>query len=186
MIKTDRMSEMLYLCLEMEGLVSLASRRSDSAPDEVFELLVDKARRLYELAQMSAQNAGLDVSQTTNRETPVSEKCSVNDDKCNEAESELFEVKEDADIPSIPTASVIAVPGAVQHEPSSHSFTFTLNDRFRFIRELFDGEVNRFDEAIEVLRTMDSKDEMRDYLVHDLCLDPNYEALNEFVEILSK
>ena len=49
---------------------------------------------------------------------------------------------------------------------------FTLNDKFRFTRELFDGDKTRFADALNMLMAMRSLDEARDYLAADLAHRP--------------
>lgn len=63
---------------------------------------------------------------------------------------------------------------------------FSLNDRFRFSRELFSGEPRRFDAAVEHLNVLPSYDEARDYLVTDLGWDLEADdAAAEFAEIIA-
>ena len=58
---------------------------------------------------------------------------------------------------------------------------FTLNDKFRFTRELFDGDKTRFADALNMLMAMRSLDEARDYLAADLAIDHDSEAGADFI-----
>ena len=62
---------------------------------------------------------------------------------------------------------------------------FTLNDKFRFTRELFDGDKTRFADALNMLMAMRSLDEARDYLAADLAIDPDSEAGADFITIIT-
>ena len=62
---------------------------------------------------------------------------------------------------------------------------FTLNDKFRFTRELFDGDKTRFADALNLLMAMRSLDEARDYLAADLAIDPDSEAGADFITIIT-
>lgn len=62
---------------------------------------------------------------------------------------------------------------------------FTLNDKFRFTRELFDGDKTRCADALNMLMAMRSLDEARDYLAADLAIDPDSEAGADFITIIT-
>ena len=62
---------------------------------------------------------------------------------------------------------------------------FTLNDKFRFTRELFDGDKTRFADALNMLMAMRSLDEARDYPAADLAIDPASEAGADFITIIT-
>lgn len=59
---------------------------------------------------------------------------------------------------------------------------FTLNDRFRFRRELFENSEARFVEALDVISAMSSYDEAEEYFYDDLCWDPDNEEVKEFMQ----
>lgn len=62
---------------------------------------------------------------------------------------------------------------------------FSLNDRFRFSRELFGGDTRRFDAVVDQLNDSEGFDEARDYLVSSLGWDIEADdAAAEFVEII--
>ena len=62
---------------------------------------------------------------------------------------------------------------------------FSLNDRFRFSRELFGGNPGRFDETLRKLDTMDTADDAEDYLIEVLGWDPDDDDVaTEFIEII--
>lgn len=61
---------------------------------------------------------------------------------------------------------------------------FTLNDKYRFRRELFGGNEDDFNHTIDLIVSMDSFDEARNYLLGDLCWDPESDAVQDFLTIL--
>lgn len=63
---------------------------------------------------------------------------------------------------------------------------FTLNDRFRFRRELFRNVQADFDSTLDVIATMASFEEAEEYFYDDLCWDPENEDVKLFMEIVSK
>ena len=68
----------------------------------------------------------------------------------------------------------------------SISHLFTLNDKFRFRRELFNNSQQELDDTLAVLDDMASLDEAREYLTDDLCLDPSDPAVKDFFGIVAK
>ncbi len=61
---------------------------------------------------------------------------------------------------------------------------FTLNDKFRFRRELFAGDDDDFSSTLVLLAQMPSYEEAADYLFHDLLWDRRDENVQAFMEIL--
>ncbi len=61
---------------------------------------------------------------------------------------------------------------------------FTLNDKFRFRRELFAGDDDDFSSTLVLLAQMPSYEEASDYLFHDLLWDRRDENVQAFMEIL--
>ncbi|MCM1096257.1 MAG: hypothetical protein NC333_08310, partial [Terasakiella sp.] len=62
---------------------------------------------------------------------------------------------------------------------------FTLNDKFLFRRELFADSDDEFGDTIDLLMTMDSLDEAREYLLHDLQWDPDNTVVADFLAIVT-
>ncbi len=61
---------------------------------------------------------------------------------------------------------------------------FTINDKFRFRRELFNGDEEDFAETLQLLAHMPNFEEARDYLEHDLLWDPKNDDVQAFLEIV--
>lgn len=72
------------------------------------------------------------------------------------------------------------------HRQSSRELkkAFSLNDRFRYIREIFDNDANYFDETIKILDMLSNLDEVYDYLLGDLGLSHEEEAVKDFLAII--
>lgn len=63
---------------------------------------------------------------------------------------------------------------------------FTLNDRFRFKRELFANSDVNFNAALAHVAELDSYEEAEDYFLGELNFDPSRDEVTEFLEILKK
>lgn len=61
---------------------------------------------------------------------------------------------------------------------------FSLNDRFLFTRELFNGSRKKFDEALDRLAQFDSIEEAEAYFYDDCALDPSEETVIDFMHIV--
>ncbi len=63
---------------------------------------------------------------------------------------------------------------------------FTLNDKFRFRRELFSGNDAEFKDALNVVKGMGSMDEVEDYFYNDLCWDPDSDIVKDFIAVVAE
>lgn len=63
---------------------------------------------------------------------------------------------------------------------------FTLNDKFRFRRELFGNNDSMFADTLNAIMAMKSIDEATEYLYQDLGWDADNEDVKDFVTIVSK
>lgn len=180
-------NELLDLTLEIEGLIMLKLQRGESAPAETDELL----RRKIDFMQKFV--VGVEPV------TPA-------DDYAAIAESAAFEEASDADedtaaqadtpAPADSPAQPLTVADTiVRDEPSVNeaivsatgdvSKVFTLNDKFRFRRELFSNSNEEFTDTINVLQAMSSLDEAEDYLYNDLAWDPDNEDVKAFIGLIA-
>ena len=97
-----------------------------------------------------------------------------------------------AEVEIAPTATELeAEPFRLEDKVASKaagsiSHLFTLNDKFRFRRELFNNSQQELDDTLAVLDDMASLDEAREYLTDDLCLDPSDPAVKDFFGIVAK
>ncbi len=62
---------------------------------------------------------------------------------------------------------------------------FTLNDKFLFRREIFNGNEQEFNDTINLIESMSSLSEAQEYLFEDLQLDRENDAVNEFMGIIT-
>lgn len=62
---------------------------------------------------------------------------------------------------------------------------FTLNDKFRFRRELFGNSDIDMNEALDVVDAMTSREEVEDYFYNDMCWDPKNEDVKDFIRIVT-
>ena len=104
------------------------------------------------------------------------------------AEAAIEEEAADADTPSTIgelSPSMSLNDRLAREKAADLSGAFSLNDRFRFRRELFRGSQQEMDEAIEALSQMSTAEEAREYIYDDLCLDPSDDNVKAFMEIIT-
>lgn len=63
---------------------------------------------------------------------------------------------------------------------------FTINDNFRFRRELFSNNNREYNDSLNLLETMESIEEAEDYFYNDLQWDAESEDVKEFMNIISR
>lgn len=205
-MKNNDMTGLLNLAYEIEGLLMLHINRGDEASAEMSDLLVRKARQLAEGLEESAApdldivpEAAVAVEESAPVPAPapipapvaapVSEVPAEAEEPAAEAEAEevaesvQFEEAEDAG----EEPAVLTLDEKLARERAADiSKAFTLNDRFRFCRELFRNSNDEFKETLEVIGTMSDMEEAEEYFYNDLCWDPEKEEVKEFMAIVAK
>lgn len=107
------------------------------------------------------------------------------------AVSESSELSENSDSPEPPEPASPAKPVEVDDTPAPTRErpdlrrSFTLNDKFMFRRELFADSDAELNDTIELLMTMDTLDEAREYLLHDLQWDADNTTVADFMAIIT-
>lgn len=170
----------LDLCFEIEGLIALIIKREDDVPENVHTLLARKISELSNIYGLSPEGI---------RESEQAEDIAQNAE---------FEQSEDADVPveeaetepepeieAEPTTESKASEAAPEPETEKTSIALTLNDKFRFKRELFGNNAAELSDALDVVNAVSSKAELEDYFYNDLCWDPENPDVKDFMEIAS-
>ncbi len=186
---TTDTTNLLNICLEIEGLLCLVDRRGDTIPENIASLLIEKASTLNSaMAEFThAHKEKTEISETrlqvpqiiisnNNEENPVEE---------NLADALEFEEKKDAE----PDKEANPAPA---HEPVTTTrndvapLELTVNDKFRFRRELFANSDVDLAEALQIAAGMSTAEEAEDYFYNDLCFDPDNEAVKDFMKVVTK
>lgn len=87
-------------------------------------------------------------------------------------ETETYTVPEPAEVPAENNAGLLKA--------------FTLNDRFRFRRELFGGDDADFSDTLHLLADMESYKEAEDYLINDMMWSKDNAAVADFLALLQQ
>lgn len=208
-MKNNDMTGLLNLAYEIEGLLMLHINRGDEAAPEMRQLLVDKATRL--LQGLTADAAAQPLAQPEPVCVPVTETVAAEEQPAEKpveqpaetaeeeavAESAIEEETDDTVADNAPvsptindtlgTETQLTLDERLARERAADiSKAFTLNDRFRFRRELFNNSDEEFKETLDVVASMTSMDEAEDYFFNDLCWDPAKDEVKEFMAIVAK
>lgn len=101
---------------------------------------------------------------------------------------DVSEVSDETDETDLSDETDFSAP--VNAEPREQNVkllkAFTLNDRFRFRRELFEGNDSDFSDTLTILSGMDSYAEAADYLYNDMMWDANNASVADFMAILAQ
>lgn len=162
MMEKIKLESLLSTCYELEGLLMLAIKRDAETPEPVYESIEAK---IHSLADNFAS------IQPITYQTDISA-----DDAAEISRSVEYEEKSDAEIDKT------KIP-AIKQATASHT-KFSINDRYQFIRELFNGNEAEFKDAVEALEEMETPEEMADYLYNDLCLNEQDKTVAHFISIM--
>ena len=183
---------LMDLTFEIEGLLMLMRERGDDCPAEAEILLASKARMLAGyFSEPSEENLKDSEPEVETIETIKVE--------AKEADpvSNVLQDNEEADVNKdepldVPTFDQIGFDQSIRLDEklardSARDLrrAFTLNDRFRFRRELFGNSENRLVEAIDIIDAMNSLDEAEEYFYGDLGWDRESDDVKDFMAIVA-
>lgn len=183
---------------ELEGLLLLALGR-DTLPQNLESLIEQKRRDILSLKlsdkprRSNIQEMSSKTIQEQSAPKPIENH--ITEYRIEEKETEPEEVKpvkkevekitepyynledDEAETRPAPPKKKVFVHG--KRRP-----VFSLNDRFLFIRELFEGDASAFNCALDGILTTDSYQDAEDYLINEFKLDPEGETDSRFFEII--
>lgn len=141
------------------------------------------------------------TAEETGREEPLYPWEEMNDEELSAAQSNEPEYDDDADdyddtdyedtpvadLPADDTAGPVTLEEALQRQHAKElRKALSLNDRFRFRRELFGNSDIRMNETLALIDAMQSYDEAEDYILNDLHWDMDNPEVAEFMKIVQK
>lgn len=167
---------------ELEGLLQLAIDR-DPCPEGIQKLISSKLREITETADnepaadlfttsAAPEAAHISAPEPAHVSVPEPEPVSAP----QPAPAPVSEPKE-----SVHEEIIIDETPATLHRSKPR---FCLNDRFRFTRELFDGNADLFAQTVDKITEMESFEEAEEYFATRFNWDPENETAIDFSEIL--
>ena len=83
-----------------------------------------------------------------------------------------------------PEAIITLYEAFIRNKAKDLKCAFSLNDTFRFRRELFGNSAADMNDAIDLVNAMNSYEEAEDYFINDLGWDAESDEVGEFMEII--
>lgn len=199
----EKIKQLIDINVEIEGLLRVAGMRPSREA-------VDLAKAKF--AEFASLFAGIDDYLAGNEETPAieDETAAAATDAPEVVTAEMAEPEGEPEsttaVEAEPQAEHEAEPQAKpksehdvkpsqQAAPSGASKmrppvnlmkVFTLNDKFRFRRDLFHGNEADFIDTLNILSEMNSYAEASDYLLSDMAWNPEDENVAYFLSILKE
>lgn len=170
----------LDLCFEIEGLIALIIKREDDVPENVHTLLARKISELSNIYGLSPEGI-----QESEQAEDIAQNAEFEQSEDADVPVEEAEAEPEPEIEAEPTTETKASEAAPEPEPEKTSIALTLNDKFRFKRELFGNNAAELSDALDVVNAVSSKAELEDYFYNDLCWDPENPDVKDFMEIAS-
>ena len=169
---------------ELEGLVHLALKRPELKND-FFRLISDKGKDIEEICLLIRNGNNTSVSKAEENNQPVNidsqfflreyslendfeyskEEGYNNEDENLQTENKSFDMNLDE---------------------SRGKLVFSINDKFRFRKELFNNSEIDFNNSLVLVASMDSFEEAEDYFVNELGWDSFQQNVEDFFEIIKK
>lgn len=176
-------NSLLRLAYEIEGLLLLQHHRGSDAQAAVDDMLAEKTAQLADAFRPACDDGAL---YDADANMPSAE-----------TDAEIAESAVEEEVSESEGCDVACEPGVqpdqltleekLARERARDIFkAFTLNDKFRFRRELFRDSQEEFDDALRVISGMSDVSEAEEYVYDDLCLDPDNEDVKAFMDVVIK
>lgn len=150
-------SELISQCVALEGYLRVLADRPVAEAEQAVGDTVARINTLMATSESSEHSEGSENSDSPHPASPAS--------------------------PASPV-EVDDTPAPTRERPDLRR-SFTLNDKFMFRRELFADSDAELNDTIDLLMTMDTLDEAREYLLHDLQWDADNATVADFMAIIT-
>lgn len=181
----EDLEKLININLEMEGILRTLRERESAAAEA---LLLDKARSFAALVEEKfGTPAVAQPEEAPTVEMPVCDNPKVEEVKYEEAEESEVETEDELGARAIEKETESDEPQeqAAPVVNANLAKAFTLNDRFRFKRELFNGNDDDFTDTLQLLSEMETYGEAEDYLLNDMMWNREDATVADFLAILA-
>lgn len=180
--------EIIRLNIELEGMLRVLDNRDS---EQAREILAERFRAYSLLMEnlLGAQPAEI-VEETIIKEQEAEDaEIPTQNELAAQAiadETAAFEPKyEPAPAPE-PVHTPAPAPVHTAPRPNTVLKAFTLNDKFRFIREVFGGNESDFNDTLALIAAMESYGEAADYVFNDMMLDADNPDVADFMAVVKR
>lgn len=178
----SNLKELLDKIYELEGLVHLALKRDEDS-DDFIRLISKKGKEVGLLCQTIINDDSLELKEQSFEVTNFDLKeYSLDDDIEKEVGSpilaEIFDKIEDE------TSSQDFIKPSPEQKKGK--LIFSINERFRFRRELFDNSDADFNNTMALVASMENYDEAEDYFINEEGFEPSDPIVKEFLDVIKR
>ncbi|MDE6301945.1 MAG: hypothetical protein K2M19_09550 [Muribaculaceae bacterium] len=177
------LNRLILLNVELEGLLRVAAARPSDEALRSARAKFDSMASLFDSLTPAEARKQADTDLTDIKYDEAENGENAPDPEPSDAQipfdGQIIETDTQAETV---TKATPAAPKAVKR-PDIRSL-LTLNDKFLFRRELFDESDTEMTDTLNLISSMDSLDEAREYLLHDLQWDETKGAVADFLQLV--
>lgn len=169
----NKLRELLDKTYELEGLIHLALKRVDSS-DDFLRLISKKGKEVGDICH--------DLIKEEKEEQPEEENVLP---QFSLEEYSLDEEQESIEEKSIEKVAAIEAGEKKTILPSQRGrLIFSINERFRFRKELFNNSDADFNNTLALVASMEDYEEAEDYFLNEEEFDRNNPVVKEFLWLI--
>ena len=183
----NTLDNLLTKVYDLEGLLLVMKRHHDDIPQLVIEKFKETAAEIHEVSQwLDLKSMEMSMAPGTHNVAPQPVSAAP--------VHEVPKVPEIPDVPEVPEAPEVSQQTMPEPPPFTSDLTvkkvditeaFSINDRFLFQRELFDGNKQKFDEAIAEMQRLADIDKIQEFMTDELGWNTADEIVQEFVRLVN-
>lgn len=171
--------QLLTQVYELEGLLLAMQRNGNDMSQNIIENIKSKSQAVATMAQDIKLPEQHPAPPQFKQQEPAMTPPQFHHPEAH-MEEESPTIKPDASPNVKPQATAVAQADA----PADITEAFSINDRFLFQRELFDGDKQQFDETIATLQRLGDIDKMKTHMTDILGWDTSNEVVKEFIRLI--
>ncbi|MDE5661875.1 MAG: hypothetical protein K2I04_04530 [Muribaculaceae bacterium] len=174
--------EIIRLNIELEGMLRVLDNRDS---EQAREILAERFRTYSLLMEnlLGAQPAeNVEETIIKEQEAEDAEIPTQNELAAQAIADETAEVEPKYE----PEPAPAPAPVHTAPRPNTVLKAFTLNDKFRFIREVFGGNESDFNDTLALIAAMESYGEAADYVFNDMMLDADNPDVADFMAVVKR
>ncbi|MCM1005903.1 MAG: hypothetical protein NC548_64115 [Lachnospiraceae bacterium] len=204
-----KLTELVNTLYEAEGLVEMAIRRNANASDRVVDLIINKCGEMAELAQnlivgrpveeevaeadtLPVYDSDEEVCRASAEEkevevftTEILPKIPSRQDAPEMHDTEMFDDEPEDFYDSVPAEPTTSQPSRTDSGKKLFSL-FSINDKFRFRRELFGGSDVQMRDTLSMLETLPDLDAAFKYCTEALGWKADNPEVKDFLSITQR
>lgn len=169
----SELKELLDKIYELEGLVHLAIKRNE-ALDDFLRLIVHKGKEIGMISENLKEKRESEELNLAKSDASSFDEYSIEMTDSNPLLKEIEETE------SQEPASGKAL------DSQRGKLVFSINDRFRYRKELFDNSDADFNNTLVLVASMESYEEAEDYFINEEGFELSNPVVVEFLEVIKK